>query len=169
MASSQKNLSSYSGKNLVDISKYHIGIVVSEWNDDVTDSLYSGCLQTLIDHGASKKNITTKYVPGSFELPLAAQRLAASKNIDAVICLGCIIQGETRHFEFICQSVATGIMKVGLEKNKPVVFGVLTTDTKKQAIDRAGGKHGNKGEEAAITAIKMMGLTPRQNRRKSAR
>jgi len=158
MASSQKNLGSYSGKNLISISEKRIAIIVSEWNDDVTDSLYSGCLQTLLEHGAKKGNLITQYVPGSFELPLAAQRMAANSNFDAVICLGCIIQGETRHFEFICQAVSHAIMRVGLDNNKPVIFGVLTTDTKKQALDRAGGKYGNKGEEAAITAIKMLGL-----------
>ena len=97
-------------------------------------------------------------VPGSFELTLAAQWMAEKKDIDAVICLGCVIQGETRHFEFICQAVAQGITNVGLKFNKPVIFGVLTPDTKQQAIDRAGGKHGNKGDEAAITAIKMLGF-----------
>jgi 6,7-dimethyl-8-ribityllumazine synthase len=97
-------------------------------------------------------------VPGSFELPLAAQWSAKKKKIDAVICLGCVIQGETRHFEFINQSVAQGIKDVGLKYNKPVIFGVLTTDNMRQAMDRAGGKHGNKGDEAAITAIKMLAI-----------
>jgi len=158
MASSQKNLSTYTSRNIKKIDKARFAIIVSEWNDDVTSSLYSGCLQTLLDNGAQKKNITTKHVPGSFELPQAANWLAGSKEIDAVICLGCVIQGETRHFDFICNAVANGIMNVSINTGKPVAFGVLTTDTKKQALDRAGGKYGNKGDEAAITAIKMLGL-----------
>ncbi|HEX9650882.1 MAG TPA: 6,7-dimethyl-8-ribityllumazine synthase [Cyclobacteriaceae bacterium] len=158
MASAQKNLSSHSRRNIFDISKTKFGIVISEWNDDVTDSLYSGCMQTLLDKGAKRGNIITHYVPGSFELPLGAKWLATEKKIDAVICLGAVIQGETRHFDFICSAVAQGIMNVGLEFSKPVVFGVLTTNTKKQALDRAGGKLGNKGDEAAITAIKMLGF-----------
>jgi 6,7-dimethyl-8-ribityllumazine synthase len=111
-----------------------------------------------LDKGAKRGNIITHYVPGSFELPLGAKWLATEKKIDAVICLGAVIQGETRHFDFICSAVAQGIMNVGLEFSKPVVFGVLTTNTKKQALDRAGGKLGNKGDEAAITAIKMLGF-----------
>ena len=157
MASSEKNLSSHSNKNVRNISEKRFGIIISEWNDDVTDSLLSGCIETLLNHGVNKKIITVKYVPGSFELPLAANNLASSKDVDAVICLGCIIQGETRHFDFISNAVANGIMKVGLDNNLPVIFGVLTTENKKQALDRAGGKLGNKGDESAISAIKMLG------------
>ena len=131
-------------------------MVVSEWNSAVTESLYEGALQTLITHGAGKKNIHTIKVPGSFELSLGAQKMAQESAIDAVICLGCVIQGETRHFEFICNAVAAGLTQVSLKYDKPVIFGVLTTDTYQQALDRAGGKHGNKGDEAAITAIKML-------------
>ena len=159
MSSKQKNLSSYSVKNIGDLSKSRIAIVVSEWNSEVTESLYSGAYQTLFDHGVKKDNIIRKDVPGSFELSLGAQWMAQDKNIDAVICLGCVIQGETRHFDFICQAVAQGITDVGLKFNKPVIFGVLTTDTQQQAMDRAGGKHGNKGDEAAITAVKMLGFS----------
>jgi len=157
MASSEKNLSSHSTRNVKDLSKRKFGILVSEWNDDVTDSLLSGCIEVLLNNGSIKNNITVRYVPGSFELPFAAQRLASTKDFDAIICLGCIIQGETRHFEFICGAVANGIMRVGLDNSLPVIFGVLTTENKKQALDRSGGKHGNKGEEAAISAIKMLG------------
>ncbi len=135
-----------------------IGLVVAEWNDQVTDSLLGAAREVLLNHGAKPKNIIVKYVPGSFELSLGAQYLAAGKDIDAVICLGCVIQGETRHFDFICEAVANGITNVGLKFNKPVIFGVLTTNTLQQALDRAGGKHGNKGEEAAYTAIKMLGF-----------
>lgn len=135
-----------------------IGLVVSEWNDQVTESLLLAAIEVLKESGAKDKNLTIKYVPGSFELTLGAQYLAAKKDIDAVICLGCVIQGETRHFDFICDAVANGITNVGLKFNKPVIFGVLTTNTLQQALDRAGGKHGNKGEEAAYTAIKMLGF-----------
>jgi 6,7-dimethyl-8-ribityllumazine synthase len=161
MASSLKNLSSYSSKNLVDINHKRFGIIVSEWNDEVTEALYHGAYQTLLEHGAREKNIISQTVPGSYELSLGAQWLAERSDIDAVICLGCVIQGETRHFDFICDAVAHGITNVSLKYNKPVIFGVLTPDTHQQALDRAGGKHGNKGDEAAITAVKMLGL--RQN------
>jgi 6,7-dimethyl-8-ribityllumazine synthase len=158
MATSLKSLSQYSDKNLLDVSKKKFGIVVSEWNDQVTDSLFTGAVETLLKHGVKKDNIYRKNVPGSFELTLGAQWLAELKEIDAVICLGCVIQGETRHFDFICDAVAHGITNVGLKFNKPVIFGVLTPDTLQQALDRSGGKHGNKGDEAAITAIKMLGF-----------
>jgi len=156
MASSIKNLSSYSQVNLKGVSEKRFGIVVSEWNGSVTESLLEGALQTLLSHGVQKENIRTVQVPGSFELSLGAQRMAKKETIEAVICLGCVVQGETRHFEFICNAVANGLMDVSLKYDKPVVFGVLTTDTYQQALDRAGGKHGNKGDEAAITAIKML-------------
>jgi 6,7-dimethyl-8-ribityllumazine synthase len=158
MASNLKNLGKHSNRNIASIKNNKIGIVVAEWNDQITDSLLSAALEILISHGAKPKNINIKYVPGSFELPLAAQYLASQKETDAVICLGCVIQGETRHFDFICDAVANGITNVGLKYNKPVIFGVLTTNNIQQALDRAGGKHGNKGEEAAITAVKMLGF-----------
>jgi 6,7-dimethyl-8-ribityllumazine synthase len=158
MASNLKNLDKHSNRNIASIKNNKIGIVVAEWNDQITDSLLSAALEILISHGAKPKNINIKYVPGSFELPLAAQYLASQKETDAVICLGCVIQGETRHFDFICDAVANGITGVGLKHNKPVIFGVLTTNNIQQALDRAGGKHGNKGEEAAITAVKMLGF-----------
>lgn len=158
MASSNKSLSEYSGKNITDISKNTFAIVVSEWNSEVTEALYNGALTTLVKHGAKKDNIIKKMVPGSFELSLGAQWLAEKKEIDAVICIGCVVQGDTKHFDFICDAVAHGITQVGLKYNKPVVFGVLTPNTQQQALDRAGGKHGNKGDEAAITAIKMLGF-----------
>ncbi|RZS95554.1 6,7-dimethyl-8-ribityllumazine synthase [Cecembia calidifontis] len=158
MATSLKSLSQYSDKNILDISHKKFGIVVSEWNDQVTESLFSAAVDTLLKHGAKKENIFRKNVPGSFELTLGAQWLAELEEIDAVICLGCVIQGETRHFDFICDAVAHGITNVSLKYNKPVIFGVLTPNTMQQALDRAGGKHGNKGDEAAITAIKMLGF-----------
>lgn len=158
MASSLKNLSDYSAKNVTDISKKTFAIVVSEWNEEVTESLYNGAIETLKQHGAAPANIVRVDVPGSFELSLGAQKLAQRDDVDAVICLGCVIQGETRHFDFICNAVAHGITNVSLKYDKPVIFGVLTPKTQKQATDRAGGKHGNKGDEAAITAIKMLAL-----------
>ncbi len=158
MASSQKNLSTYASDNLASIEDVRFGIVVSEWNDEVTEALYAGAYDTLIKHGARKEHIVKTYVPGSFELSLGCQLLAQDERFDAVIALGCVIQGETKHFDFICDAVAHGITEVGLKYNKPVVFGVLTTNNLKQALDRSGGKHGNKGDEAAITAIKMIGF-----------
>ena len=158
MATSLKNLSDFTGKNLLDITDKKFGVVVSEWNQEVTDSLYSGVLETLLQYGAQKDNIIKTEVPGSYELCLGAQWMANQEEIDAVICLGCVIQGETRHFEFICNSVAQGLKDVSLKYNKPVIFGVLTPNDQQQALDRAGGKHGNKGDEAAITAIKMLGI-----------
>ena len=157
MATKEKNLSSFD-KEVLDVSQKSFGIVVSEWNTDVTEALYEGALSTLIEMGVSKENIRRSDVPGSFELVTAAQWMAKKSDIDCVICLGCVIQGETRHFDFICQAVAQGIKDVSLKFDKPVIFGVLTTDNKQQALDRAGGKHGNKGDEAGYTAVKMVSL-----------
>ncbi|MDF2454256.1 MAG: 6,7-dimethyl-8-ribityllumazine synthase [Cytophagaceae bacterium] len=157
MASSEKNLSTYSNVNLsASLGTKKVAIVVSEWNTEITEALYEGAYSTLIEKGLKKENIIKKYVPGSFELSIGAQKMAALKDIDAVICVGCVIRGETSHFDFICQAVATGITEVSLKYDKPVIFGVLTTENKQQAFDRAGGKHGNKGDEAGITAVKMI-------------
>jgi 6,7-dimethyl-8-ribityllumazine synthase len=158
MASNLKNLNQYSDRNLLNIADKRFGIVVSEWNHDITETLLKSAVETLKYHGAVSSHIKIIYVPGSFELCLGAQKLAEKKKIDAIICLGCIIQGETRHFEFIAQAVANGVTQVGLKYDKPVIFGVLTTDNLEQAKQRAGGEHGNKGEEAAITAIKMLAI-----------
>ena len=155
MASNLKNLSDYSDRNTGGVENMQFGIVVAEWNETITGALLEGAVETLLEQGVKKENIKTHYVPGSFELTLGAQFLAQKDLIDAVITLGCVIQGETRHFDFICDAVAQGVTNVGLKYNKPVIFGVLTTNTMQQALDRAGGKHGNKGEEAAITAVKM--------------
>lgn len=149
-------LTSGKAKTKLDLSKKKFGIVVAEWNEEITEALYQGAYASLISHGVKKANIVRKNVPGSFELTLGGLWLAEQKGIDAVICLGCVIQGETPHFDFICQAVAVGITEVNIKTGKPVIFGVLTTLNKKQAEDRAGGKYGNKGEEAAITAIKML-------------
>jgi 6,7-dimethyl-8-ribityllumazine synthase len=156
MASANKNLSEFQSNELPEIQHKKFAILVSEWNEEVTNALYIGAFETLMKHGAQEKNILRLKVPGSFELTLGAQKMAQKPEIDAVICLGCVIQGETRHFDFICQAVAHGITEVSIKFNKPVIFGVLTPNTQAQAMDRAGGKHGNKGDEAAITAIKML-------------
>ena len=158
MATALKNLSDYTTQDLPDIRGRKFAIIVSEWNEAITGALYEGAVATLQRHGASPENIITKTVPGSFELSLGAQRAAQQETIDAVICLGCVIQGGTPHFDYVCQAVALGIKDVALKYDKPVIFGVLTTDTLEQAQDRAGGKHGNKGDEAAITAIKMLNV-----------
>jgi 6,7-dimethyl-8-ribityllumazine synthase len=138
------------------LSKKRFAIVVAEWNEDITEALYEGAVASLLSHGVKKSHIIRKNVPGSFELSLGGLWMAEKKEIDAVICLGCVIQGDTPHFDYICQAVAYGITEAGLKSRKPVIFGVITTLDKQQAIDRAGGKWGNKGEEAAITAIKML-------------
>jgi len=153
MAGSHKSGTVKSDK---DLTKKKFGIVVAEWNEEITEALYEGAVATLKAHGVDKDNIIRKNVPGSFELSLGALWMAEEKKIDAVICLGCVIQGETPHFDYICQAVAYGITQAGLKTRKPVIFGVLTTLNKQQALDRAGGKYGNKGEEAALTAIRML-------------
>jgi 6,7-dimethyl-8-ribityllumazine synthase len=158
MASTIKNLSALIDSELPDITSKKFGLVVSEWNDEITQALMSGALETLLKYGAKKENIVIRSVPGSFELTLGAQTLAQDQHIDAVLCLGCVIQGETPHFDFICNAVAQGITSLNLKFHKPVVFGVLTTHTLQQAIDRSGGKHGNKGDEAAMTGIKMLNI-----------
>ena len=156
MSSQHKNLSSFEGSEIKNAAEFSFGIVWSEWNHEITQALYKGAYDTLIKYGAKPENIISKTVPGSFELVLGAQRLIQMTDIDAVICLGCVIQGETKHFDFICNAIANGITDLNIKHNKPVIFGVLTPDNMQQAIDRAGGKHGNKGEEAAVTAIKML-------------
>lgn len=156
MSSSNSSLSDFDTSGISDISGYRFALVVSEWNHEITESLFSGAYQTLVALGAKRENITRTNVPGSFELSLGAQKMAKREDIDAIICLGCVIQGETRHFDFICDAVANGITQVSLKYDKPVTFGVLTPNNQKQALDRAGGKYGNKGDEAAATAVKML-------------
>ena len=134
------------------------GIVVSEWNPSITEALLEAAQNTLISCSAVSENIHIKRVPGSFELTLGAQFFAEYTDVDAVICLGCIIQGETPHFKYICKSVTYGLTELNMQYNMPFIFGVLTTNTYEQALERAGGKLGNKGEDAAITAIKMVAL-----------
>lgn len=158
MATQLKSLSDFSHLKVASAENFTFGIVVSQWNSGVTEALLKGAYHSLIENGATEDNITVIEVPGSFELTSGADLLLQNKSIDAVICLGCVIQGETRHFDFICDAVANGITNVSIKHNKPVIFGVLTTDNQQQAEERAGGKHGNKGEEAAITAIQMANI-----------
>ena len=134
------------------------GIVVADWNPEVTHALLAGAENTLRRHGVSQEDIVVKHVPGTFEIPLGAQWLAEYDDLDGVICLGCVIQGETPHFTYICQGVTHGITHLNLDYNIPFIFGVLTTNNHLQALERAGGKHGNKGIEAAVTAIRMATL-----------
>jgi 6,7-dimethyl-8-ribityllumazine synthase len=160
MATNLKSLSDFSHIDVPSAKAYRFGIIVSQWNANVTGALYEGAYLALLKHGAEEENIQTIKVPGSFELISGADILLANKKLDAVICLGCVIQGETPHFTFICDAVANGVANVSIKHNKPVIFGVLTTDNLQQALDRAGGIHGNKGEEAAVTAIIMAGIKP---------
>jgi len=153
-----KNLSEYDLNTVPSAAGMSFGIVVAEWNYEITGALARGAVDTLKLHGAKEENIFLKHVPGSFELTLGAQYLAEYVNVDAIIILGCVIQGETRHFDFICSGVTQGITNLNMKYNKPFIFGLLTTDNQQQAIDRAGGKLGNKGDEAAVTAIKMIAL-----------
>jgi 6,7-dimethyl-8-ribityllumazine synthase len=155
---STKDLSAYDPENIPDAGGFRFGIVVSDWNKKITWSLLKGAVNTLHKHGATEGNIIVRHVPGSFELTAGAQFLAEYEDPDAIICLGCVIQGETPHFTYICQGVTHGITQLNLDYNIPFIFGVLTTLDEQQAADRAGGKHGNKGDEAAVTAIKMAAL-----------
>lgn len=153
-----RDLSAYDPKAIPDASDMRFGIVVSDWNSEITGALLSGAAKTLSLHGVTAENIVVKHVPGTFELTLGGQWLAEYDDLDGVICLGCVIQGETPHFTYICQGVTQGITQLNLDYNIPFIFGVLTTLTHEQALERAGGIHGNKGDEAAVTAIRMAAL-----------
>ena len=137
------------------------GVVVARFNGLVTESLLAGCRDTLIRHGVDESDIDVAWVPGAFEIPIVARRLAASKRYVAVICLGCVIRGETGHYDHVAGQAAAGIMNAGLSSGVPVIFGVLTTDTVEQAFNRAGLKGGNKGVDAALSAIEMVNLLPK--------
>ncbi|MDR0414199.1 MAG: 6,7-dimethyl-8-ribityllumazine synthase [Prevotellaceae bacterium] len=158
MSSAIHNLSHVHDGEIPSAKEMHFGIVVSEWNTEITSKLLTGAYNTLLKHEAKEKNIIVKWVPGSFELPLGAQLIAENYKVDAVICLGCVIQGETRHFDFICSAVSTGIMQLNLAYELPFIFGLLTPDSMQQAQDRTEGKYGNKGNEAAAAAIKMVAM-----------
>ncbi len=158
MATSLKNLSSFNPDEVPPAKHMKIGIAASEWNSEITDALLRATLDTLAKSRVEEKNITVLRVPGSFELISGAKILADSRKFDGIICLGCVIRGETPHFDYICQSVTQGITSLNVKYSIPFIFGVLTTNDLSQAKDRSGGKHGNKGVEAAITAIKMITL-----------
>mgnify|MGYP006266842867 FL=1 len=158
MASSLKNLSEYNEDNIPSGKDKTVGIVVSEWNRHITHALYEGCVKALKKHEVAEDNIHVVQVPGTFELPTGAKMLAGYHKLDAVICLGCVIKGETKHDEYINQAVANGLTTLGLASGIPCIFGVLTPNTEEQAKERAGGKHGNKGVEAAVTALRMADL-----------
>ena len=158
MSSKDKNLSAVDSKSLGDCSEYKIGIVVSDWHSEITHELLNGAKQFLLEQNLSSANIIEVNVPGSFELPLGAKMVLSSKNPDAVICIGCVITGETKHNEYINHSVARAISQLALVSSKPVIFGLLTPENMEQALDRSGGSHGNKGVEAAYTALKMLAI-----------
>jgi 6,7-dimethyl-8-ribityllumazine synthase len=163
VATSLKNLSAYDKHTIPNGADFQIGIVVSEWNDHITDQLLKGALETFLENGVSEENIIVHRVPGAFELPLVAQWLFESTDVQGVIAIGVVIQGETRHFDFVCDGTTQGIVDVSLKYNKPVSFCLLTDNTEQQSIDRAGGKHGNKGVECAVTLLKMIGLRQAMN------
>lgn len=159
MATANKNLSEYDKNQLPNGQDFRFGIVVSEWNDKVTNGLFSGAESALIDCGVLPENIIRWNVPGSFELIYGAKlMLEKVEKLDAVITIGCVIKGETMHFEFVCEGVTQGIKDLNIQSDVPVIFCVLTDNNEQQSIDRSGGKHGNKGTEAAIAAIKMAEL-----------
>ncbi len=158
MATSLKNLSAFDQDTIPNGADFSIGIVVSEWNGHITSKLLEGAVETLINAGVKESAITIKQVPGAFELPLGAQWFAQDDKIDGIIAIGVVIQGETRHFDFVCSGTTQGIVDVTLKYNKPVGFCLLTDNTEQQSIDRAGGKHGNKGVEAAVTVLRMIEL-----------
>lgn len=155
MATAFHNLSDYDPTSVPDASNMNFGIVVSEWNPEITGALLEGAVKTLEKHGALPENIHVKTVPGSFELIYGAHQMTLNDGYDAIIILGCVIRGETPHFDYICQGVTYGIARLNAKSEIPVIFGLLTTNDMQQAKDRAGGRLGNKGDECAVDAIKM--------------
>jgi 6,7-dimethyl-8-ribityllumazine synthase len=158
MATIHRNLSEYNKELIPNGADFKVGIVVSEWNDTITLNLLKGAKKTLLENGVLEKNIMIRFVPGAFELPLAAQFMLDNTDVDGIIAIGVVIQGETKHFDFVCQGTTQGIMQVNLEYNSPVTFCLLTDNNMQQSIDRSGGKHGNKGVECAIACLKMIDL-----------
>jgi 6,7-dimethyl-8-ribityllumazine synthase len=158
MATDLRNSDGKGNQPLPSASGFRFGIVVADWNSEITETLKEGARKILEENGATEENILFRQVPGSIELTLGAQFMAEYQKPDAVICLGCVIQGETRHFDYVCDSVTQGITELNIKYNLPFIYGILTTDNLEQARERAGGKHGNKGEEAAEAAIKMVHL-----------
>ena len=158
MATENKNLSNYDKNTIPNAKDFRFGIVVSEWNDDVTEGLFKGAFDTLVDCGALSENILRWNVPGSFELIFGAKKMHEEGEVDVVIVIGSLIKGETMHFEYVCEGVTQGMKDLNLLYDVPTIFCVLTDNNMQQSLDRSGGKHGNKGVEAAIAAIKMVDL-----------
>lgn len=158
MATENKNLSAYDRAALPQVKGKSIGVITSRWNGEITENMRKGAVETLLDCGILPEDILQWQVPGAFELVNGAKRMLLSKSVDAVIVIGCVIQGETKHFDFVCQGVTQGIAYLNATQLVPVIFCLLTDNTLQQSIDRSGGKHGNKGIEAAITAIQMIDL-----------
>lgn len=169
MATANTNLSNYDKASIPNANDFRFGIVVSEWNDTVTEGLYAGAVQALTDCGAQPQNIVRWDVPGSFELIYGAKKMLEIEKPDALIVIGCVIKGETMHFEFVCEGVTQGIKDLNILSDTPVIFCVLTDNSRQQSLDRSGGKHGNKGVEAAITAIKMAELRRKANQKSSTK
>jgi 6,7-dimethyl-8-ribityllumazine synthase len=163
MATENKNLSHYDKNKLPDAKAFRFGIVVSEWNEQITEGLFNGAVEALLDCGALDTNIIRWNVPGSFELIYGSKKMIETQKPDVVIAIGSVIKGETQHFDFVCEGVTQGIRELNVQKDVPVIFCVLTDNTMQQSIDRSGGKHGNKGTEAGIAAIKMAYLRQQAN------
>ena len=161
MATVNKNLSHYDKNTIPNAKDFRFGIVVSEWNENITGGLYKGAVEALAENGVPTENIITWSVPGSFELIYGSKRMIQTQTVDAVIAIGSVIQGETKHFDFVCEAVSQGIKDLNVQTDVPVVFCVLTDNTLQQAIDRSGGIHGNKGTEAAVVAMRMADLRKR--------
>ena len=153
------NLSYYDKTTIPNANNFRFGIVVSEWNPDITKNLQKGAIETLLDCGAKKENIISWEVPGSFELVYGCKKMLETLQLDAIIAIGNVIQGETKHFDFVCNGVTQGIVDLNVKYNTPIIFCVLTDNTKQQSLDRSGGKFGNKGIECAVAAIKMASLS----------
>ncbi|MFK7947716.1 MAG: 6,7-dimethyl-8-ribityllumazine synthase [Saprospiraceae bacterium] len=168
MASALKNLSDYNEDNIPSVEGLKFGLIVSDYHNDITYALYEAAHATLLKHGAAEEDIHTIQVPGTFELPMGARMLAQSKNLDAYICLGCVIKGETPHNDYINNAVANALMNMSVASGKPFVFGVLTPNTHEQAKDRSGGKYGNKGVEVTIAAIRMAALKKSLGKKKQS-
>lgn len=157
MASEYHNLSDYDSTTMPDASTMKIGIVVSQWNSEVTGALLNGAINTLLSNGVKRDNIKVATVPGSFELIYGSSRMV-QQPVDAVIAIGCVVRGDTPHFDYICQGTTYGIAKLNASQSKPVIYGLLTVNTMEQALERCGGRLGNKGDECAVTAIRMVDL-----------
>lgn len=167
MATANKNLSNYDKSKLPNAKDFRFGIVVSEWNDIITNGLFYGAEAALLDCGALSENIIRWDVPGSFELIYGAKKMIETQNVDCVITIGCVIKGETMHFEFVCEGVTQGVKDLNVKGDVPVIFCLLTDNTEQQSIDRSGGIHGNKGTEAAIAAIKMADLRKKSSHKEN--